>query len=266
MKAAKRFLVWTFLSLTIFGGTSIASVAHSTGAPVWAVGNYWQYAYTPSVEFATTLERITQSISYLVVGSIGLNNEESVLFTTIETPQGPIPQLYTTSGNEVWDGDLTPAVEVGFPLEVGQTWARQVVLDDRTLTLSASVLALEMVNVNAGTFQAYRIQYKEDDQSFAELWYSPFVGSFVKRINILAPSSAIFGGVDFPGIQVGTWNLEQAWRFPQDVAIDQMFETLERSAQSGHVDLTLTVLQWLLRNDIATTQARALQSELLQAK
>lgn len=259
-----RIVVLGLLSLLLLASDGVVGAAQSAASPLWNVGDYWQYAYTPSTNVTTMVEAITHSISYLMVGSTSLNHQEyNVLFTTFETVQGPLPQLYLNPKNVLSDGGIVPVIEVGFPLEVGQMWTRQAAIGGRTLTLSAHVVALETVSVGAGTFQAYYLQYKEDGHLFAELWYSPVVESFIKRCNMLAPASADFSRSDFLGIRIGAFSLQQVWRFPEDVALQNMFGTLEQAAAGGRVDVVLPILEQLIKYDIAAVQATALEEELL---
>lgn len=257
------------LVFTLFGclmlGSGVAGAAQSAGPPLWSVGDYWQYAYAPPAQVTTALEATTHAVSYLMVGSANVYGRGyNVLFTALETVQGPLPQLQLAPQNALWDGGIVPIVEVGFPLEPLQVWTRQAVIGDHTLTLSAQVLGVETVNVPAGAFAAYHIQYKEDGHWFAELWYSPLARSFVRRCNILAPAFRDFARSDLPTVRAGTFALQQAWRFPPEAALEQMFAALRQSAQSGRADLVLPVLQQLIEYGIATAQASALKEALLR--
>jgi hypothetical protein len=239
------------------------------GAPNWAVGGYWQYVYRPPQVPHTELEMFTQNLEYLVVGQAQPGEEAyHVLFTFYRTVQDPMPTLSFAPTDAIWDGKLVPAIDVPFPLEVGQSRSRTFEVQPENeiirITITAYVLSLESVAVPGGTFEAFHIQYHENGETYADLWYSPMVQSFVKRTSVVSPMSPRLFPYGLYGLVAGTLLLERMWQFPVRTALDLMFQRLREAAQS-RPDLVLPVLQRLIELDIAVPEAQALMSELLSS-
>lgn len=222
--------------------------------------SYWRYAYQPPQVPQTEAELFIRSIEYLVVGQEQIGGKTyHVLFTTYQTTQGPVPSLSLTPENSVWDGGLSPTIEVAFPLEVGQARTKVIEIEGETITVAARVLALESVTVPAGTFEAFHIQYRENGEIFADLWYSLMIQSFVKRTSVASQMAQRFRK---QGIVAGTLVLEEVQEFPPQTALNMMFQTLREIAQD-RPDLVLPIVQKLIDLGIAPEEAQALGDELL---
>ena len=224
--------------------------------------HYWQYSYQPPQVPYTEEEWLTRAIEYWQIGQSELGDKTYyVFFTAYQFPDQSVPSLSIALEHALWDGGLTPAITVPLPLSVGQTSSRTEEIEGQSITLTAKVLASEPQNVPAGAFQGFHVQYLENGQTYADLWYNPEIESFVKRISVVSPITRQFQLVAH-GIIAGTLSLSQVDQCSTQTTLDVMFSRLRQIAQS-RPDLVLAVLQRLISLGIATQEAQLLQEEIL---
>jgi hypothetical protein len=227
--------------------------------------NYWLYSYEPPQVPYTEEEWLTRSIEYWQIGQTELGKKVyQVLFTTYQfEDQALVPSLSVTLENTLWDGGLIPEITMPLPLAVGQTQTRVQELEGQAITLTAHVLAVESQVVPAGVLQTFHVQYLENGQPYADLWYSTEIEGFVKRISSVSPIAQRLQLVTH-GIIAGTLILNQDSQFSSQTALDRMFDKLRQIAQH-RPDLVLAVLQKLIDWSIATQEAKALMNQLLSS-
>ncbi len=222
-------------------------LAPTAGAPYWPVGLYWQYSVEPSPKWAPLIT--TQSVEYLVIGQISRSDychaEACFVVFVLEhfADGGLIPSIVRVHQGVVWGGPIS----VHFPLSVGQTVSRTFhdPFTGAETVFTAEVVRLETVELPWGSVEAFYIRYFQDGQLITELWYSPMVQNVVKWVTEQERAS-----------------LERMWQFPEDVAIDWMFQQI-REAAHYYRGAAIGTLTKLIDLGIAADQAQALLNELL---
>jgi hypothetical protein len=172
---------------------SAASTPNGAGpilAPVWRVGDEWEYAYkspSDSGTYVWSLNRVEMldGVQHYVikVGTREIFYRVSDLASSLERVDGVVIQRDTPSRHSyVW------------PLAVGKTWEqthRQERPVDRTTTDRNSLWTAESeetVTVPAGTFRALKITWRNKNTGalLYEMWYAPDVKQWVKIREVLS--------------------------------------------------------------------------------
>ena len=174
-------------------GTTAAVASASSGqamAPVWQVGDEWQYAYkSPSDSgiFVWSVNRVEplEGVPHYVIksGTREIFYRVSDLASSVERVDGVIVSRDTPS-----------RLNFSFPLTVGKTWEqtyRQERPVDRITRDRDSLYAVdveESVTVLAGTFRTLKISWrnKKTNALFYEMWYAPDVKQWVKIREVLS--------------------------------------------------------------------------------
>ena len=170
--------------------TSTPNVAGPIMAPVWYVGDEWEYAYkSPSdsgayVWSVNRVEMLDGAQHYVIkTGTREIFYRVSDLANSLERVDGVVIQREAPSRLAyVW------------PLTVGKTWEqthRQERPVDRTTTDRNSLWAVELeetVTVPAGTFRTLKITWRNKNTGglIYEMWYAPDVKQWVKIREVLS--------------------------------------------------------------------------------
>ena len=177
----------------VMTGSASPAVAGTFGpimAPVWKIGDEWQYAYkspTDSGTYVWSVNRVEllDGVDHYVIktGTREILYRVSDLAASLERVDGVIVLRDTPSRHSyVW------------PLTVGKTWEqsnRQERPVDRT-TLDRNsiwtVEAEETITVLAGTFRTMKISWKNKNTGGLnyEMWFAPDVKQWVKIREILS--------------------------------------------------------------------------------
>jgi len=159
-------------------------------APVWKIGDEWQYAYkspTDSGTYVWSVNRVEllDGVEHYVIksGTREIFYRVSDLASSLERVDGVVIARDTPSRlSYVW------------PLTVGKTWeqtTRQERPVDRTTLDRNSVWTVdadETITVLAGTFRTMKITWRNKNTGALnyEMWYSPEVKQWVKIREILS--------------------------------------------------------------------------------
>ena len=153
-------------------------------APVWKVGDEWQYAYkTPSASgtyvWSVNRVEVLDGVQYYVVkaGSREIFYRVSDLATGFERVDGVVVVRETP-----------PRLSYAWPLTVGKTWEQSYRVErpvDRQTTDHHTVWAVEAeetVTVPAGTFSTLKIalRNRKADALIYEMWYAADVKQWIK--------------------------------------------------------------------------------------
>lgn len=172
------------------GSASPAAPSGPIMAPVWKVGDEWQYAWkspTGSGTYVWAVNRLEMidGVQHYVIqtGSRETLYRVSDLASTLERVDGVVVLRETP-----------PRLLYEWPLTVGKSWEqshRQERPVDRT-TLDRNsiwtVEAEETITVLAGTFRTMKISWKNKNTGALnyEMWYAPDVKQWVKVREILS--------------------------------------------------------------------------------
>jgi len=174
------------------GSASPAAAAPSGPimAPVWKIGDEWQYAYkspTGSGTYVWSMNRLEMidGVQHYVIqtGSREILYRVSDLASTLERVDGVVVLRETP-----------PRLLYEWPLTVGKSWEqshRQERPVARTTTERTSLMTVdaeETVTVLAGTFRALKITWKNKNTGAViyEMWYAPDVKQWIKIREILS--------------------------------------------------------------------------------
>jgi len=189
LKAQKRE---TQQPLVAAGSTSGVGTAQPgpAMAPVWQVGNEWQYAYkSPSdsgsyVWSVDRIEMLNGTQHYVVkAGTREIFYRVSDLASSLERVNGVVVLSHTP-----------PRLSYAWPLAVGKSWEqshREERPVDRQTTDRNSVWAVESedtITVPAGTFRTMKITWRNKNTGGLnyEMWYAPDVKQWVKIREVLS--------------------------------------------------------------------------------
>jgi hypothetical protein len=172
---------------------SPATTPNVTGpimAPVWYVGDEWEYAYkSPSdsgtfVWFVNRIETLETVEHYVIkAGTREIFYRVSDLASSLERVNGVVAIRNSPS-----------RLSFAWPLTVGKTWEQSFreerLVDRQTLDRDTlwTVEADETVTVLAGTFRTVRIAWrnKKSNVLLYEMWYAPHVKQWVKIREVLS--------------------------------------------------------------------------------
>ncbi len=159
-------------------------------APVWKIGDEWQYAYkspTDSGTYVWSVNRVEllDGVEHYVIksGTREIFYRVSDLASSLERVDGVVISRDTPSRLAyVW------------PLTVGKTWEqsnRQERPVDRTTLDRNSVWTVdtdETITVPAGTFRTMKITWRNKNTGalIYQMWYSPDVKQWIKIREILS--------------------------------------------------------------------------------
>ena len=170
--------------------TPVSVPAGPIVAPVWNIGDEWQYAYkspTGSGTYVWAVSRIDtlDGVQHYVVkvGTREILYRVADLANTLERVNGVVV-LRETPSRLLYD----------WPLTVGKSWehshrqerpVERSTLDRNSLT---SVEADEAVTVPAGTFRTMKLTWKNKNTNAViyEMWYGPEVKQWVKIREVLS--------------------------------------------------------------------------------
>ena len=159
-------------------------------APVWQVGDEWQYAFkspSGSWTYAWSVDRIEMldGVPHYVIkeGTREIAQRVSDLATSLERANGVVTDRYTPS-----------RLSFPWPLSSGQSWEesyrQERPADGRTWELAGiyTVEGEETVTVPAGTFRCLKITWRHRSSKavMQEMWYAPDVKQSVKIRDVLA--------------------------------------------------------------------------------
>jgi len=159
-------------------------------APVWQVGDEWQYAYkspTASGTFVWSVNRIesVDGVPHYVTksGTQEIFSRVSDLAASLVRVDGVVVQRQNPS-----------QLVYAWPLAVGKSWEQSYVLErpvDRQTTnydILNTVDAEETITVPAGTFRTLKIVGRNRNTSTLvyEKWYAPDVKSYVRDRYVLS--------------------------------------------------------------------------------
>jgi hypothetical protein len=174
-------------------GSTVAVASAPSGqvtAPVWQVGDEWQYAYkspTDSGTYVWSVNRVEMldGVQHYVVktGTREIFYRVSDLASSLERVDGVVVSRETPS-----------RLNFSFPLTVGKSWEqshRQERPVDRQTTDHTSIWTIEAeetVTVIAGTFRTMKVtrRNKNTGALINEMWVAPDVKQFVKIREILS--------------------------------------------------------------------------------
>jgi hypothetical protein len=169
---------------------STPDVAGPLMAPVWSVGDEWEYAYkspSGSGTFVWSVNRIEtlDGVGHYVVkgGTREIFYRVSDLASTLERVDGVVAVRHSPS-----------RLSYAWPLTVGKTWEQSFreerPVDRQTLDRDTrwTVEADETVTILAGTFRTLKIAWrnKQTNALLYEIWYAPNVKQMVKIREVLA--------------------------------------------------------------------------------
>ncbi len=169
---------------------AVAAVSTPTTAPVWQVGDEWQFAYkspSDSGTYVWTVDRVEMldGVQHYVIKTATreIFYRTSDLASSLERVDGVVVMRETP-----------PRLMYAWPLTVGKAWDqshRQERPVDRTTTNRDSlwtVEAEESATVPAGTFRTLKITWRNKNTGALnyEMWYSPEVKQWVKIREILS--------------------------------------------------------------------------------
>jgi hypothetical protein len=153
-------------------------------APVWHVGDEWQFAYKSPAASGTyvwavdRIENLEGAAHYVIkAGTREIFYRVSDLASTLERVDGVVVSHNTP-----------PRLSYAWPLAVGKTWEEshreERPADRQTLERSSlwTVETEETVTVPAGTFRTLKIVWrnKRTNGLLYEMWYAPDVKQWVK--------------------------------------------------------------------------------------
>jgi hypothetical protein len=159
-------------------------------APVWQVGDEWQYAYkspSDSGTYVWSVNRIEsiEGVRHYVIktGTREIFYRVSDLATSLERADGVVVNRDTPS-----------RLSFAWPLTVGKSWEqsyRQERPVDRTTTDRNSLYTVdveELVTVLAGTFRTLKISWRNKNTNaiIYKMWYAPDVKQWVKIREVLS--------------------------------------------------------------------------------
>jgi hypothetical protein len=169
---------------------SLPGALGPTAAPVWKVGDEWQYAYTGvsgSGTYFWSVDRIQMldGVEHYVIkgGTREIFYRVSDLAHTLERVRGVIVVRETPS-----------RTSYSWPLVIGKNWEqnyrREAPVDRQTSDEAArwAVESEETVTVPAGTFHTLKITWRNRNTNalIVEMWYAPAVKQFVKERAVLS--------------------------------------------------------------------------------
>lgn len=173
---------------------SVAAVAAAPAgtvmAPVWQVGDEWQYAYkspSDSGSYVWSVNRIESldGVPHYVIktGTRELFHRASDLALSLDRVDGVVVMRDTPS-----------RLDFAWPLAVGKTWEQSYRIErpiDRTTTDRNSQYTVdveETVTVPAGTFRTLKITWRNKNTNAViyEMWYAPDVKQWIKIREVLS--------------------------------------------------------------------------------
>ncbi|HVN31357.1 MAG TPA: hypothetical protein VMT45_05185 [Thermoanaerobaculaceae bacterium] len=164
-------------------------LAPQIAAPVWNVGDEWEYRYEQPGAAGTFVRSITRAETVDGVKHMVMRQASREAFFRVD--DGALT-METVSGSVV--NRYRPAnVLVSFPLSVGKRWERVYTeerpVERQTMEVAQSCVAEaeESVTVPAGTFSTIRVVCRNTRTAIEayRLWYSPEVRNSVRQV---APS------------------------------------------------------------------------------
>ena len=159
-------------------------------APVWQVGDEWQYSYTSpagSGTFVWSVNRIesVDGVPHYVIkaGTREIYYRVSDLASTLERVDGVVVARNATS-----------QLVYAWPLDIGKAWEQSYVrerpVDRQTESRDRryAVEGEEVITVPAGTFRTYRVVWRNKNTNAVvyEMWYAPDVKQWIKDRDILS--------------------------------------------------------------------------------
>ena len=153
----------------------------SAAVPEWHVGDRWCYAWMSGTDKGVKTSEV-----------VGIREAAGVRYYILRV--GTIDRYYTlnlgwaanVANNRVAARIIPPQPWFMWPLEVGKKWEYNGVFEgqDRKdpVRESYSVLAMERVEVPAGTYQAFKLVREGGTMGSDQYWYSPEVRWYVKWI------------------------------------------------------------------------------------
>jgi len=175
---------------TMASPVSSPSVAGPIMAPVWRVGDEWEYAYKSPSDSGTYVWSVTRietldGVEHYVIksGTREIFYRVSDLASSLERVDGVVVVRHSPS-----------RLSYAWPLTVSKTWeqnSREERPVDRQTTDRNSlwrVEADETVTVLAGTFRTFKIAWrnKTTNALLYEMWYAPDVKQWVKIREVLS--------------------------------------------------------------------------------
>lgn len=203
-----RILLTAMILVMLAGSMMFASEA--AVAPIWEVGDYWEYRDTRETEDDVAFYRtnllllggIRYDIYAMTMRSAATGDDVGPLRFRV----GRAPSLTET----IW-----------FPLWVGKHWTMTETGFYGEQTRIVTVLGFEPVETPAGMLSAFHIRvethsdFPQAEVRVAEVWYSPQVENIVRKLAFRS------GEIVRESILVGYGR-----RTPED-AIDEIFQQLE---------------------------------------
>jgi hypothetical protein len=168
---------------------NLASASSPARAPVWQVGDEWQYAHKSPSGSSTYVESVNriESVDGVPHYVIKMGNQEafyrvSDLAFSLMRVDGVVVRRIKPS----W-------LLYGWPLAVGKSWEQSFVeerpVDRQTINRDTldTVAAEEMITVPAGTFRTLKIvELNRNTNALAyEAWYAPDVKTWVRTRTVL---------------------------------------------------------------------------------
>lgn len=159
-------------------------------APVWQVGDEWQYAYKSPSDSGTFVWNVTRiesldGVPHYVIktGAREIFYRVSDLASSLERVDGVLVRRDTPS-----------RLSYAWPLTVGKSWEQSYRRErpaDRTTTDRNSLYTVdveETVTVPAGTFRTLKITWRNKNTNavYYEMWYAPDVKQWVKIREVLS--------------------------------------------------------------------------------
>ena len=149
--------------------------------PEWRPGDRWTYDLTSGNDRGTKTMEVVEvreigDVSYYVVslGDLGHYYTRDLKWAA------------AIRDSKVEARMLPPHAGLVWPLEVGKRWTYRGIWEDQNSKQDISdrfaVVAVEIVEVLAGRFEAFKIVREGSTQSFDEYWFAPSVRSYVRWI------------------------------------------------------------------------------------
>ena len=186
------WIAWLGVLVFAMGGcatptTSTASPPPAPAAPAigsppeWRPGDRWVYGWTSGSETGTKTVEVVE-----------IRQINKVTFYLVRV--GDLEHFYTRELQ--WAGTMReqkvesrmspPEPWFVWPLEGGRRWTHHAIYEDANgkteITDRFSVVAIEMVEVPAGRFNAVKVVRETDRRDVDEYWYAPEVGFYIKWV------------------------------------------------------------------------------------
>jgi hypothetical protein len=228
--------------LLVFAGATSAQMITQAERPVWQPGLYWHYQNdtdSETLEYWVLGVRSIREVDHYVLAQRSIDGDEVSLSLAFAPVRSPFPRVTNTPDSQTY---------LDFPLEMDIFWTVRESASAGFLNsagITAQLDAIEKVNTGFGLYDAFRITYTRNDDTW-QLWYSSAISSWIKQTSPANGSAMV---------------LQESWQFSLDYALDVFYTAIEPLLKTDRLGMR-RLLNNLIRYEFDAPRAESLKQQL----